>query len=101
MNATWFAIRLFTLRQNDVANYFKEQGLEVFIPMEHADIEDDNHKVHHILRPVVRNLIFVKNRSFSSKYLIIFSYFSFSEIGIGGWSKFLFFEYIFWSSCFF
>ena len=59
-NSPWYAIKLFTLRQNDVANYFKEKGLEVFIPMEHADIEDDNHKVHHILRPVVRNLIFVK-----------------------------------------
>lgn len=56
----WYAIKLFTVRQKAVAAYFNEKGLETFIPEEYVDIEDENHKVKRMLRPVVRNLIFLK-----------------------------------------
>ena len=59
-NRPWYAIRLFTVRQKTVAEFFKENQFEVFIPEEYVDIEDENHKVKRVLRPVVRNLIFLK-----------------------------------------
>lgn len=60
MKEVWFAIRLFTLRQLEVAKFFEERNFEVFIPMQYTEVEDAKHKVQHVLRPVVRNLIFVK-----------------------------------------
>ena len=68
MNEPWYAIRLFSTRQEEVAKYFENKGLEIFIPMEYTDVEDANHKRHHILRPVVRNLIFVKKSIEENKF---------------------------------
>lgn len=60
-NCTWYALRLFTLRLKQVAQYFKDKGLTYFVPMEYADIVDPKEqKIRHVLRPVVRNLLFVK-----------------------------------------
>lgn len=56
----WYAIKLFTVRQKAVAAYFNEKGLETFIPEEYVDVEDENHRLKRVLRPVVRNLIFLK-----------------------------------------
>ena len=56
----WYAITLYTLRQKSVSEYFSEKGLEYFVPMHYVDVEDREHHVRHVLRPVVHNLIFVK-----------------------------------------
>jgi hypothetical protein len=57
---TWYAIQLFTTRQEDVATYFSSHSMESYIPMQYQDMEDENGKLHHVLRPVVHNLLFVK-----------------------------------------
>ncbi|GAB6982518.1 UpxY family transcription antiterminator [Prevotella dentasini] len=56
----WYAVRLFGNRQETVADYFKEKGMEVFIPLQYRDVEDASGKVRQVLRPVVINLLFVK-----------------------------------------
>lgn len=56
----WYAIKLYTVRQLDVAAYFEGYGLETFIPEQYVDYEDKEHHIRHELRPVVRNLIFLK-----------------------------------------
>ena len=56
----WYAIRLFSNCQAKVDEYFKEQGLECFIPMQYRVYEDENGRVKRKLWPVVSNLIFVK-----------------------------------------
>lgn len=56
----WYAVRLFGSRQSAVADYFKEKGMETFIPLQYRDIEDTAGKVRRVLVPVVINLIFVK-----------------------------------------
>lgn len=59
-NVPWFAIRLFTPRQEAVATYFESHNLEIFIPQSFVDFRDKNGQLRHELRPVVQNLIFVK-----------------------------------------
>ena len=59
-NRPWYAMKLFTMRQNEVAEALREKELEVFIPMEYADVEDRTKHVRRVLRPVVRNLLFIK-----------------------------------------
>ena len=56
----WYAIKLYGLSQKKVEEYLVDSGLETFIPQEYVDEEDREHKVKHILRPVVKNLIFLK-----------------------------------------
>ena len=56
----WYAIKLYGLSQKKIEKYFSENGLETFIPQEYVDVEDAEHKVKHVLRPVVKNLIFLK-----------------------------------------
>ena len=56
----WYAVKLFTIRQNEIAEALREKELEVFIPMQYTDVEDGKNHVHRVLRPVVRNLIFIK-----------------------------------------
>ena len=56
----WYAVRLFSTKLAEDENYFKENGLESFIPMQYVDEEDAKGKLHHRLKPVVRNLIFIK-----------------------------------------
>ena len=57
---SWYAIKLYGFSQKAVEKYFVDNGLETFIPQEYVDEEDSNHKVRHTLRPVVKNLIFLK-----------------------------------------
>lgn len=56
----WYAIRLFSLRQKEVEEYLTAKNLETFIPRQWMDYEGRDGKVHHELRPVVHNLLFVK-----------------------------------------
>ena len=56
----WYAIKLYGLSQKKVEEYLVDKGLETFIPQEYVDVEDAEHKVKHVLRPVVKNLIFLK-----------------------------------------
>ncbi len=56
----WYAIRLFGNSQMKADDYFKDKGMETFIPMSYRDYEDENGKRRRKLRPVVSNLIFVK-----------------------------------------
>lgn len=69
----WYAVRLFTPRQQDVAECFRQKGLVYFIPMEYVDILDKEGHIRHVLRPVVRNLLFVKKTKEEHQMRAIFS----------------------------
>lgn len=56
----WYGIKLYTVRQQEVADYFAQFQLETFIPQEYVDVETSEHKIKQVLRPVVRNLLFLK-----------------------------------------
>ncbi len=56
----WYAIRLYTTKQEEVAQFFTENGIETFIPKQYVAEEDKQGRVHQKLKPVVRNLLFVK-----------------------------------------
>ena len=56
----WYAVKLFTLKLEEVRTYFKSHNLESFVPEQYVDVEGHDGKPHSVLRPVVRNLIFVK-----------------------------------------
>lgn len=56
----WFAVRLFMAKPQLVMDYLTEQQLPYFIPMEYVDVEDKDHHIRQQLRPVVRNLVFIK-----------------------------------------
>ena len=56
----WFAVRLFMAKPQLVMDYLEEQHLQYFIPMEYVDVEDKDHHIRQQLRPVVRNLVFIK-----------------------------------------
>lgn len=58
--SSWFAVRLFMAKPQLVMDYLDEQQLEYFIPMEYVDVEDKDHHIRQQLRPVVRNLVFIK-----------------------------------------
>ena len=58
--APWFAARLFMSKPQLVMDYLDEQHLPYFIPMEYVDVEDKDHHNRQLLRPVVRNLVFIK-----------------------------------------
>lgn len=57
---SWFAVRLFMAKPQLVMDYLDEQHLQYFIPMEYVDVEDKDHHIRQQLRPVVRNLVFIK-----------------------------------------
>ena len=59
-DAPWYAIKLYTNSQAKVGEYFKENGIESFIPMQYRIYEDEQGRPKRKLRPVVSNLIFIK-----------------------------------------
>ena len=59
-NEPWYAVRIFVNCQQKVADYFKENGADIFIPMQYRVYEDENGRPKRKLRPVVSNLLFVK-----------------------------------------
>ena len=56
----WYAVRLFTLKQDEVAAAFKDKGLHFFIPLQYVDYLDRDGKRRGKLAPVVKNLLFLK-----------------------------------------
>lgn len=58
--APWYALRLFSIKQQAIDKELKERGFTTFIPKEVVDFRDASNKLRHELRPVVRNLIFLK-----------------------------------------
>lgn len=65
----WYAARLFSARQMALGQWLAEHEIEYFIPMHYVDILDKENRVHHVLRPVVTNLIFIK-RTLADKDLL-------------------------------
>ena len=59
-DSPWYAIKLYTNSQAKVGEYFKENGIESFIPMQYRIYEDEQGRPKRKLRPVVSNLIFIK-----------------------------------------
>ena len=70
-NAPWYAIKLFTNNQMKVGDYFKEKGLEYFIPMQYRIYQDEQGRPKRKLRPVVSNLIFLKKNLPTSDMQVI------------------------------
>ena len=64
----WYAIRLFGNCQSKADEFFKDKGMETFIPMSYRDYVGEDGKRKRKLRPVVSNLIFVK-KTVSSKMM--------------------------------
>lgn len=60
-NTPWYAIRLYTMRVYEVDDYFRQQGFSTFIPQQYDVWVDREGKRHRELKPVVRNLLFVKD----------------------------------------
>lgn len=56
----WYALRLFSIKQQAIDDELKERGFTTFIPKQVVDFRDKSNKLRHELRPVVRNLIFLK-----------------------------------------
>ncbi len=56
----WYALRLFFNNQAKVADFFHQNGMESFIPMQYRVYEDEQGRPKRKLRPVVSNLIFIK-----------------------------------------
>ena len=56
----WYAVRLFSNKQEEVADFFEKKSLQCFIPKQYHDTEGRDGKLHHELKPVVRNLLFIK-----------------------------------------
>ena len=59
-NLPWFGLQLFGLRQNDLGDFLKQQGMEFFVPMRDVVFIDRQGRRKHELRPVVSNLMFIK-----------------------------------------
>lgn len=56
----WYAIKLFSLKQKEVEDYFISNNVETFIPKQWQVVEGADGKPKRQLRPVVHNLVFVK-----------------------------------------
>ena len=56
----WYALRLFSIKQQALDDELRERGFTTFIPKQVVDFRDKSNKLRHELRPVVRNLIFLK-----------------------------------------
>lgn len=56
----WYAIKLYTPRLKAVKQAFTDVKMSTFVPMQMTDFADSAGHIHHELRPVVRNLIFLK-----------------------------------------
>ena len=57
----WYAVRLFTLKLEEVRTYFTSHGLECFVPEQYVDVEGHDGKPHSVLRPVVVILSLLRN----------------------------------------
>jgi transcription antitermination factor NusG len=57
---SWYAMRIFCARQMEIKEKLESRGLVCFIPMEDIPFRDKDNRLKHRLRPVVKNLIFIK-----------------------------------------
>ena len=85
----WYALRLFSLKQQAINDELKRKGFTTFIPMETVDVIDRDNKLHHELRPVVHNLIFVRKAMEESEFqkMLIAMHYKLSVIKKGRDSK--------------
>ena len=85
----WYALRLFSLKQQAINDELKRKGFTTFIPMETVDVIDRDNKLHHELRPVVHNLIFVRKAMEESEFqkVLIAMHYKLSVIKKGRDSK--------------
>ncbi|MBQ5972114.1 MAG: UpxY family transcription antiterminator [Prevotella sp.] len=56
----WYAAKLYSGAQSELEEFLTSQGLECFIPREYVTTVDADGHRHTKLKPVVRNLLFVK-----------------------------------------
>ena len=56
----WYAVRLFTPRLREVADWMADAGIDYFIPMEYRMVAKGEGRPVRTLMPVVRNLIFLR-----------------------------------------
>lgn len=49
-NKDWYAIRLYTVKQEDADTFFTENGIETFIPKQYVAEESKQGKVHNKLK---------------------------------------------------
>lgn len=79
----WYAMQLFGVQQSELSDYLEANANETFIPLHRVDIVDREGKLHHELRPVVTNLLFMRqpdddkelvrylDRYYQGKYYIV------------------------------
>ena len=67
----WLAISLYTKKQLEIEAYFKNYGLETFIPRQYQHVEGADGRPQRMLRPVVHNLLFVKQTLAETEMKII------------------------------
>lgn len=56
----WYAVRVFSHKQQLIDEHLKGKGFKTFIPMTYEDVLDTEQHIRHVLRPVVHNLLFVE-----------------------------------------
>lgn len=59
----WYAIRLYNNTLEEAQSFFSEKGFETFIPMTYDETKDTNGKIKRSLKPVIRNIIFIKQNA--------------------------------------
>ncbi len=57
----WYGVQLFGIRSTMMAEYLDRVGITYFIPMQDVVFVDHDGKRRHKLRPVVSNILFIKN----------------------------------------
>ena len=59
----WYALQTFYQKEQQVADYLKEQGMSPFIPMLYREQVLPDGKKHRELAPAVHNLLFLRKES--------------------------------------
>ena len=79
----WYALQLFGVQQSELSDYLRDTGNEIFVPVHQVDLTGRDGKLYHELRPVVTNLLFLRqpdddkelirylDRYYQGKYFIV------------------------------
>lgn len=62
----WYAVQTFYCKEEHLGNYFREKGINYFIPMRYTEHETLDGKKHRKLTPAVHNLLFIE-KTFTEK----------------------------------
>lgn len=62
----WYAVQTFYCKEERLGEYFKEKGINYFIPMRSSERITPDGKKHRILTPAIHNLLFVE-KTFTEK----------------------------------